>query len=155
MKVNFKYLVDCQYLTNRLANWFHREWGLRNPMLTVDAIEKSLRGRLNRNIPPLTFIAFIGEDPIGSASLKIREMEIYPEYTHWLGTVYVLPEYRNQGIGTQIVEHSISEAKRLGNISELFLYTHDREHFYTKFGWQALKRILYHGREVVVMKRLI
>ena len=124
-------------------------------MLTVEAIEKNLKRRLNRHAPPLTFVAFIGETPVGSASLKIREMDIYPEYLHWLGTVYVLPEYRNRGIGTQIIEHSLSEAKRSGNIKELFLYTHDRERFYTKFGWQALERPFYHGREVVVMKRLI
>lgn len=155
MSLTFKYLADCQHLINQLANWFYHEWGLRNPDLSVDVIQKNLKQRLNRDRLPLTFVAFRDGDPVGSASLKIREMEIYPQYLHWLGTVYVLPEFRDQGIGSQIVSHALSEAERLGNINDLYLYTPDRERFYTKFGWQTLEKPFYHGQEVVVMKRMI
>jgi predicted N-acetyltransferase YhbS len=154
MNIHFTYLADCPAIINLLATWFHREWGSRNPMLTVDSIKHSLEERLNRDSLPLTFVAFLGKEPIGSASLKINEMEIYPQYLHWLGAVYVLPEYRNQRVGTQTIAHSISEARRLG-VSELYLYTREHETLYAKFGWQPLERSFYHGREVVVMKRTI
>lgn len=154
MNVSFSYLADCPDLIILLATWFHREWGQRNPALTIDFIERNLEERLNRDRLPLTFVAFQGAKPVGSASLKILEMEIYPQYLHWLSAVYVLPAYRNQRIGTQIIQLSILEAKRLG-VSELYLYTHDRETFYARFGWQPLERVFYHGREVVVMKRAI
>jgi len=155
MTLTFKYLADCQYLITQLASWFYHEWGIRNPDLSIDVIEENLRRRLNRDRLPLTFVGFQDGVPVGSASLKIREMEIYPQYIHWLGTVYVLPEYRDQGVGSQIVEHAISEAKKLGNINELYLYTSDRERFYTRLGWQTLEKPFYHGRKVVVMKRMI
>jgi predicted N-acetyltransferase YhbS len=154
MNVEISYLADCPDLVGLLATWFHREWGQRNPKLTVDFLAKELEERLNRNRVPLTLVAFSGGEPIGSASLKIREMEIYPQYQHWLGSVYVLPEHRNQGVGTQMVRQVIAEAKRL-SVSELYLYTYNRnrEAFYARFGWQSLARPFYHGREVVVMKR--
>lgn len=151
MNVTIAYLVDCPDLINLLATWFHREWGRRNPALTIDSIAKNLEGRLHRNRLPLTFVAFLETKPVGTASLKIREMEIYPQYLHWFGAVYVVPQYRHQGIGTQIVAYSISEAERIG-VGELYLYTRGSESFYAQFGWQPLERTFYHGREVVVMK---
>lgn len=151
MHLTFAYLADHRDLLSLLAIWFHREWGRRNPELTVDKIAENLEGRLHRNRIPLTFVAFVGTKPVGTASLKIHEMEIYPQYLHWLGAVYVLPQYRHRGIGTQIVEHAISEAQRLG-VRDLYLYTRGSESFYAQFGWQPLERPFYHGREVVVMK---
>ena len=151
MNVTFAYLADHPDLISLLATWFHREWGRRNPELTVDRIGENLEGRLHSDRLPLTLVAFLGTEPVGTASLKIREMEIYPQYLHWLGAVYVVPKNRQQGIGTQIVEHSISEAERLA-VRELYLYTRGSESFYAQFGWQPLERPFYHGREVVVMK---
>lgn len=153
MNLTFTYLADRPDLVGLLASWFHREWGERNPALTIDLIKRNLEERLNRDRLPLTFIALSGNETIGSASLKIREMEDYPQNPHWLGAVYVVPGYRNRGVGTQIVLHSISEAKRLG-VRELYLYTHSHETFYAKLGWQALERPIYHGREVVLMRRI-
>jgi predicted N-acetyltransferase YhbS len=152
MKINFAYLKDHPELVDLLATWFYREWGRRNPLLTVDVIAKNLEEHLNRDTLPLTLVAFHDQEPVGSASLKIREMEIYPQYIHWLGSVYVLPEYRNQGVGTQIIQRSISEADRLG-VTELYLYTNGSGTFYSRFGWQPLERPFYHGREVTVMNR--
>jgi predicted N-acetyltransferase YhbS len=151
MKITFAYLADHRDLISLLATWFHREWGRRNPELTVDKIAEHLEGRLHKNRLPLTFLAFRGNQPVGTASLKIREMEIYPQYAHWLGAVYVSLPFRHQGIGTQIVRHSISEAEKLG-VTELYLYTRGSLSFYAQFGWRPLERPFYHGREVVVMK---
>lgn len=144
--------MDHPELVDLLATWFHREWGRRNPLLTVDSITRNLEEHLNRDSLPLTLVAFHHQEPVGSASLKIREMEIYPQYTHWLGSVYVPPLFRNQGVGTQIVRRTISEADHLG-VTELYLYTNGSETFYSKFGWQSVDRPFYHGREVTVMKR--
>jgi GNAT superfamily N-acetyltransferase len=64
---------------------------------------------------------------VATAALKIREMETHPQYEHWLGNVYVLPEFRAQGIGTTVIERAKHEAKRIG-IRDLYLYTRDRAH---------------------------
>ncbi len=55
-----------------------------------------------------------------------RELDPFPQYTHWLGSVYVLSEFRNKGIGTAVVEISSQIAAKLG-LRELYLYTHSHE----------------------------
>jgi predicted N-acetyltransferase YhbS len=152
MELTFTYLADRPELISLLASWFYREWGHQNLMITLEMVERNLEKRLSRDRVPLTFIAFFGNEAIGSASLKIREMEIYPQFLHWLGSVYVIEGYRNQGVGGQIVQHSVSVAKKLA-VKELYLYTRNHEKFYAKFGWQTIEKPVYHGREVVVMKR--
>jgi len=152
MQIEIKYLADHPELVPILSTWFHEEWGKNNPSLTVETIEHNVRERLNHDKLPLSMIAFANSEPIATASLKIREMDIYPQFEHWLGTVYVLPGYRNQGVGSQIVEAAVDKASLLG-VKTLNLYTPDRESFYQRLGWEVLEKVEYHGRIVVVMRR--
>jgi len=97
-------------------------------------------------------VGFAKSKPIATATLKIHEMEIYPQFEHWLGNVYVLPEYRNQGISSQITEATVGTAKLLG-VKTLYLYTRDREHFYRRLGWILLEQAEYRMRKAIVMSR--
>jgi GNAT superfamily N-acetyltransferase len=51
---------------------------------------------------------------VGTASLKYREMDIYPEKEHWLGGVFVSAEYRGRGIATRLVDGALEMARTLG-----------------------------------------
>ena len=137
-----------------LAKWFHEEWGIRNPANSQEFVEKRLRQRLKRVHPPLTMVAFLNEILAASASIKIREMETHPQFEHWLGAVYVKPEYRGAGIGSKIVQHTVSIAQQIG-INQLYLYTRSHEDFYTHLGWQPIERPQYHGRPAVIMKQTL
>jgi N-acetylglutamate synthase-like GNAT family acetyltransferase len=152
MRTEIKYLADHPELTHLLAAWFHDEWGKNNPSLTTEIIERRMRERLNRDKIPLCMVALTKSKPIATATLKIREMEIYSQFEYWLGNVYVLPEYRNQGVGSQIVEATVDKAKSL-DVKDLYLYTRDQKHFYQRLGWIILERVEYHAHMVVVMRR--
>jgi len=148
----FILLADQPKLIPILAAWFFDEWGHNYPDLTLEIFEGKLWGRLNRDKLPLVIVLIQDGSPIASASLKIQEMETHPQYLHWLGSVYVLPEFREQGLGSQLVQYTIGEAKRLG-VRDLYLYTHSREIFYTRLGWEPVERPTYHGRMVLIMKQ--
>ncbi len=150
----FIYLADRPELIPMLAGWFYEEWGRNNPDLTLEKIEGRLKQRLNRDRVPLVLVLMKGGSPIASASLKIREMETHPHYLHWLGSVYVTPDYREKGIGSQLVGHSILEARHL-SVSDLYLYTRSREDFYTRLGWVTIEKPRYHGRRVIIMKQVL
>lgn len=146
------YLADRPELVPVLAKWFYDEWGHSDPQSSTGKMQATLRGYLNRDRIPLTIVKLQSSQPVASTSLKIQEMETHPQYTYWLGGVYVHPDYRERGIGSQLVEYSAGLAKDLG-VRNLYLYTRDHEDFYTRLGWQVIERPLYQGRLTIVMKR--
>ena len=152
MSIEVEYLADHPELTPLLASWFYEEWGRREPGNSVEKVKKRLVERMNRDRFPLTLVAFRGSEPVATASLILREMETHPQFLHWLASVYVHHPYRNQGIGSQLVEHAASEARRLG-VRELYLYTRHHEGFYSRLGWVPVEKALYRGREVAIMRR--
>jgi N-acetylglutamate synthase-like GNAT family acetyltransferase len=152
MLISIEYLADQPELVPLLSTWFFNEWGRNNPALTVKVIEERVKQRLNRDKPPLCLVAFVENQPVATAALKIREMETHPQYVHWLRNVYVLPEYRAQGIGTAVIERAKDEAKRIG-IRDLYLYTRDRVSLYTRLGWQTIEQATYRGRTATIMRQ--
>ncbi|MCJ7536833.1 MAG: GNAT family N-acetyltransferase [Anaerolineales bacterium] len=147
-------LADQPALIPVLANWFYDEWGRRDPSSSPERMRQILGGNLNRDKIPLIIVLLRGSQPIASASLKIREIETHPQYLNWLGGVYVHPDYRDQGIGSQLVEYSANEAKRL-QVNELYLYTRSHEEFYTRLGWQVIEKPIYEGCLAIVMRRIL
>jgi N-acetylglutamate synthase-like GNAT family acetyltransferase len=145
-------LADQPELIPLLADWFYREWGSSNPGSSREKMVRVLRGSLNVDSIPQTIVLLRGSKPVATASLKIQEMNTHPYYTHWLGGVYVHPDFREQGIGSQLVEYSARVAKQL-LVENLYLYTRGHAAFYARLGWQEIERTLYEGRKAIIMKR--
>jgi len=152
LTVAIGYLADHAELLHVLAAWFYDEWGQGDPPFNLKDFEAQFRARLHRDKLPLALVALNDGVPVATASLKMQEMETHPQYLHWLGGVYTLPEFRGQGIGSQVVEAAAVEAKRLG-VEELYLYTRRNVDLYAKLGWMTIEQPLYLGKPVVIMRR--
>jgi len=154
MKVNIEYLADHPGSIQILARWLYDEWGHRSHDGTLQGMVDTLKERLNHDRLPLALVAIRESEPLGTVSLKFREVEIRPQYEHWLGTLFVHEPFRGKGIGSLLVEAAVKEARRLG-ISELYLYTRNKENerIYTKLGWTVVENLEYRGRPAVIMKR--
>jgi GNAT superfamily N-acetyltransferase len=154
MKVNIEYLADHPGSVPILARWLFDEWGHRAPDGSIDGMVETLKRRLNRNRLPLALLAIHDGQPVGTVSLKLKEVAIRPQYEHWLGTLYVHQPYRGRGIGSLLVEAAIKVAAQLG-VGELYLYTrHPKtEGLYAKLGWVVVERPEYRGRPAVIMKQ--
>jgi N-acetylglutamate synthase-like GNAT family acetyltransferase len=150
--LKIEYLSDHPDLVPLLAEWFLSEWGGSPPQDTLESFEESLLARMNSDKPPLTLVAFKDDEPVGTAALRIQEMNTHPQYQHWLGSVYVKEDWRGRGIGSVLVEAVIKEAKQF-KIQDLYLYTRGKESFYVRFGWKAIECPIYRGRTVTIMKR--
>ena len=151
---DYIYLADQPELLPVLAGWFFEEWGQNNPKSSPAEIEHTLSRFLNRDRIPLTVVRLRDSKPIATASLKLREMETHPQYLHWLGGVFVHPHFREQGLGSQLVEYTTTLAERF-KVHQLYLYTRSHEHFYTRLGWQVIERPMYHGRVAFPMKKIL
>jgi len=69
----------------------------------------------------------------------------------WLASVFVPPEHRGKGIGTALTRRIMDEAKAL-DVGTLYLFTPDRETFYSRLGWTVLERPEYRREQIVIMK---
>lgn len=150
MDITIDFLANHPERVPELASWFYDEWGRKESDTTLENITHHLQQRLHQDRAPLTLVGFLEDGAVASASIKIREMETHPHYEHWLGAIYIKPNYRGQGLGSQIVRHTVAIATQL-QINELYLYTHSHEDFYVKLGWNTIERPHYHGRTVALM----
>ena len=154
-------LLDCtiDYLANRpefleqLAQLSWTEWQeiYQQRDQTLEHCRKNYRERMNIDRLPLTFVALHGNELVAMVSLKFHDMDTQPDLDPWLGGLFVLPEWRNRGIGTMLM-HRATEEARLVNVPRLYLWTHTAERLYHKLGWEVVERTDYFGKQAVVME---
>jgi GNAT superfamily N-acetyltransferase len=153
------YLANCPELVDDLARLSWKEWQdiYEQRKQTLEHSVKNYRERLNTDRLPLTLVAVREISPVncrelaGMVSLKFHDMDTRPDLDPWLGGLFVLPEWRNRGVGTMLMRRATEEARRL-NVPQLYLWTHTAERLYHKLGWQVVERTKYFGKEAVVMK---
>ncbi|MCZ6628428.1 MAG: GNAT family N-acetyltransferase [SAR324 cluster bacterium] len=141
-------LSDNPALVRQISEWHQREWGHLSERTVEDRIAEFAEHGTGI---PLTLVAWLNGEPVGTASLLLQDMDAHPELTPWLGSVYVLSAYRGRGIGGNLIKGAMAEAARLG-VETLYLFTEDRAGFYEKLGWEAINSFLYHGQQVTLMQ---
>jgi GNAT superfamily N-acetyltransferase len=151
--MEFKFLADKPEAITLIARWYYDEWGHAAKDNSVQKICDRIQGMLNRDKIPVHVLAVDGDKILGVAQLKIREMDIYPEKEHWLGGVFVAPESRANGIGSQLVSKAIALAVSF-KVQKLYLQTERLDGgLYARLGWEPLEKVHYNGLHVLVMER--
>ena len=146
------YLADYPQYLPTVAGWVFDEWGWEMPGSTLESILAEFSLHLNRDRIPFTMLALVDAQPVGTASLFLHDMDIRMDLTPWLAAVYVLPEFRGQGIGSQLVRAIEGVATRL-QLERLYLFTPDQAAFYARLGWSVLETAEYRGHSNVIMTK--
>jgi GNAT superfamily N-acetyltransferase len=175
-QIHIASLADHLDLVPTVAGWLHQEWGHLYPGGSLQSRMEQVYARAQPEGIPAVFIALAEETPVGTsgllqydsavdraieaahttaaaqgkADLKWLEKRIIP--TPWLVSVYVVPEYRRQGIASQLVRHAMGVARRTG-VETLYLYTETEgaEALYRSLGWQILERLVYTEMHTTLM----
>lgn len=134
-----------------LAAWHFAQWGELNPANDVAARVVRFQTHLQGDGIPQTFVACEGAKLLGSASLVFHDLDIRPQYTPWLASVYVDSSERSRGVGRALVKRVMQAARDL-NVPTLYLFTLDREAFYASLGWETIERTVYREKPIVVMR---
>ena len=144
------YLADCPQYITVLAKWCHEQWGYLNPNRTLAEVEINFSELLNLDRIPFALVVIDGGKAIAMASLDLQDMDVYPDLTPWLASVYVVPAHRKKGIGSKIVKAVLEKAKQ-HHVKKVYFFTMDQEHWYAKMGFQVLQKTNYHNEDVTVM----
>ncbi len=149
--VGFELLADNIQAAKLVARWYYDQWLSKQPNVRLENVEKKLAGAINREKAPLIVLASQSGDYVGAAEFKLHEMNIFPQYEHWLGGVYVVPSARGAGIATALTKKVLSYAKRAG-VKKLYLQTEALDGgLYRACGFVPLEHVRYNGRDVLVM----
>ncbi len=133
-----------------VAGWYHEEWGHLRSRSFSDMV-KGLEDRCVGDYP-FTLIALRDDEPVGTASLKIHDMDILQEFTPSLSSVFVPPSHRGKQIASSLVAEVEMRAKNL-SFTQTYLYTSSAVPLYQKLGYESMQALQYNGLDVVVMQK--
>lgn len=124
-----------------IASWAYEEW-YRDRLLDYDMVRKAFLARTRDDSLPQSFVAVDGPVPVGMVTLKLDDLWSRKDLNPWLSSLYVVPGFRNRGIGHGLVRVVIGRAASLGfNSLYLFLGQSDPvrlERYYAGRGWVAV-----------------
>ena len=143
------YLADHQEYIPQLAQWQFEEW---DSILgeSLEARFTKLKTHLNRDKLPIAWVAHANGQLLGSAALRLHDLEGREDLGPWLGGVFVGPRFRRQGIGAALCAAVEEHAQSLG-IPTLYLFTLDKQSWYSRLGWKLLEPCLWRGLNVDIM----
>jgi GNAT superfamily N-acetyltransferase len=82
----------------------------------------------------------------------VHDLEERKDLTPWLGGVFVRPESRRQGIGAALCA-TVEEAARSRGTQTLYLFTLDKQAWYSRQGWTVLAACVWHERPGDIMSK--
>ena len=119
----------------------------------LQQIRTRLIERNSADSKQFTLVALDIQNTVTAAgSLICYELKDDPARIYWLGEVITRSTHRGQGIGSKLIKCIIELAANQG-ITELWLYTPDKQSFYKNLGWVEQEQRVVAGELVTIMVR--
>lgn len=135
--------------TLALAIWPH--WRKEVPEdTTVEHRARKLQSHMQKAALPLALVALEQGEVLGTASLRVHDLEGREELSPWLGGVFVLPNHRDKGVASALCKAAKEQARAMG-ISSLYLFTSDQQNLYERLGWKTIEMTEWRGTSGSIM----
>jgi N-acetylglutamate synthase-like GNAT family acetyltransferase len=142
----------------QVAQWHHQECEHQGLKSTIALRQQRLVLHVQNSAIPKTLIAVHSNQIIGCVSLvnyTYRSSERMPKVASaspvWLSNLFVLENFRHQGVGNVLIDAAKNYAQNL-DLDELWLSATDYTDYYQKRGWDVVRRTKLGGRQVNVMR---
>jgi predicted N-acetyltransferase YhbS len=127
-------------------------WGPLTGYASPASYEALLEQAAHSLTLPRVLVAMSHTSLLGSVNLLTNEMTVRPQFTPWLGQLFVPESHRAKGIGTGLLNAAISYVAGLG-YSQLFLFTSGTlPDYYRKRGWTDVEDVIYLGKARTIMR---
>jgi N-acetylglutamate synthase-like GNAT family acetyltransferase len=146
------YLIDHPEYVPQLAQWLFEQWGSILGEKNLETRIRKLRAHMNRDELPVAWVAHADEQLLGTAALRVHDLEGREDLTPWLGGVFVGSDFRRRGIGAALCA-TVEDAARSRGIQTLYLFTLDKQAWYSRQGWTILCPCVWHERPGDIMCR--
>jgi GNAT superfamily N-acetyltransferase len=152
VNLRFGYLDEHLDAIPTLAQWHHAEWHAVTPDLTISDRIAGFTARARRGSVPTGIVGLVDDHVVGMACLVDCDIPSHCHLTPWLATVLVSPQHRGRGIGSALCLRAAEEATLLG-VTNLYLFTFDKQSMYARLQWSPLEEAVYAGHPGTVMVR--
>jgi GNAT superfamily N-acetyltransferase len=112
--VQISYLSEHPEYVQQLAQWLFEQWDSILGEKTSEARFKKLKAHMNRDKLPIAWVAHANGQLLGTAALRVHDLEGREDLTPWLGGVFVGSQFRRQGIGAALCATVDEEARSRG-----------------------------------------
>lgn len=147
-------MKDAQEHIPLLAQWIYDEFRGYDLTLTKEKMIDAFSNRLRDNGLPLTLVVIKESKPIAMISLKEKgepEFSELAEGNPWIGSLFVVPEERNKGIGQELLNMVITIGDHMG-YQRAFVYTSkpEKNSWYLKNGAQQIESRPFRGHKITI-----
>ena len=106
---------------------------------------------MNRDQLPVAWVAHANGQLLGTAALRVHDLEGREDLTPWLGGVFVGSQFRRRGIGAALCD-TVEEAARSRGIQTLYLFTLDKQ-AWCSGGLDSIAPCVWHERPGDIMSK--
>ena len=100
--VQISYLIKHPEYIPQLAEWLFKQWGSTLGEKAPQDRIKKLKTHMNRNKLPIAWVAHANGQLLGTAALRVHDLDGREDLTPWLGGVFVGSHFRRKGIGAAL-----------------------------------------------------
>src|SRR5437763_15458318 len=124
--VQINYLIEHPEYISQLAQWLFEQWGSILGEETPETRIKKLKTHMNRDKLPIAWVAHANGQVLGTAALRVHDLEGREDLTPWLGGVFVGSHFRRQGIGSALCT-TVEDKPRSPAMRPLYLFPLDKQ----------------------------
>lgn len=149
-------LISKPQFANEVASLISNKWGVLPIHSYWHHIE--LKKSWFSNLP-ITLIAIVDDILIGTISIFLNDLENRIDLNPWIGCLYVKEEYRNNGVGRNLMSYAENYASNKLGITSIYLFTEDKESLYSSLNWHILETSKYIengiSKDITIMQKLL
>ena len=146
-------LLPDELAARIMATWQYAEWG-KSYRDSFNELLSGIKRSIGSSTIPVVFVATTGREIIGTASIIENDLPSREDINPWLASIFVVPEWRMRGVASALVRTALAHARSL-HVDKLYLFTHDLESLYAKFGFEKVDSDEFMREQVSIMMHKI